>query len=372
MRFGAIKGLDHVKQQLIGALSHQQIAHAQLFVGKPGSPNLPMALAYATYLNCENPSANDSCGACPSCSKNDKLIHPDVHFVYPVSGTKDIKSEDAISEKFIKEWRLFLNENPFGDLDQWRDYYGGENKQVNISKQESREIIKGLSLMAFEGKYKVMILWLPEYMHPTAANGILKILEEPPEKTVFLLVSNDKERLLTTITSRTQIVTIPQMSDADIAQMLVDKLGINNEQALQLAHLSDGDINTAFKLANNIEDDSHEFFTGWMRHAFTRNFTEMVNMADDFHGMSKLAQRSVLKYALNIFRETLVYKNAPQLNRVSGKVLEFLEKFSTVLQEHKIEKMTGLIDEAYFHLERNGSPKIIFLDLTLQIAATIK
>jgi DNA polymerase-3 subunit delta' len=372
MRFEDIKGLEAVKKQLITALRNNQIAHAQLFVGKAGCPNLPLALAYATYLNCENKGDTDSCGVCASCSKNSKFIHPDVHYVYPVSATKDVKSDEAISTKFIKEWRSFLTENPYNDLDNWRDFYGGENKQVNISKQESREIIKRLSLKSFEGKYKIMIIWMPEFMHPTASNGILKILEEPPEDTLFILVSNDKERLLGTITSRTQIVTIPQLSDDNIKEILIDKNGLSETHASQIAHLADGDLNAAFKLVNHVDDNSHDIFAVWMRNCFTRNFSEMVSMADDFHGSSKLAQRSLLKYALNIFRESLIYKNAPELNRVNGNVLEFIKKFSQVLKDSKIKEMSNLIDEAYFHLERNGSPKMIFLDLSLHIAAQIK
>ncbi|MTI39875.1 ATP-binding protein [Fulvivirga lutimaris] len=372
MLFKDIKGLDDVKGRLVNALQNEQVAHAQLFVGKPGSPNLAMALAYTTYLNCENRGENDACGTCPSCSKNAKFIHPDVHYVYPVSATKNVKSEEAISEKFIKEWRSFLTESPFSDLDTWRDAYGGENKQVNISKKESREIIKSLSLKSFEGKYKVMIIWLPEFMHPTAANGILKILEEPPEKTLFILVSNDKERLLTTITSRTQIVTIPQFADEDIKSILIETNGLDEAKASQLAHLADGDLNNAFKLAQQTENDSHDFFAKWMRSCFSRNFSDLVNMADEFHGSNKLSQRSLLKYALNTFRESLLYQNAPNLNRVNGSVLDFIKNFSKVLHQSKIVKMSNLIDEAYYHLERNGSPKMIFLDLSLHIAAEIK
>jgi DNA polymerase III subunit delta' len=372
MRFEDIKGLEVVKKQLINSVKNDQIAHAQLFVGKPGSPNLPMALAYVTFINCENRQENDACGECPACSKNQKFIHPDLHFVFPVSGTKDVKSEDALSNNFIKQWRQFLTDHPFGDLDIWSEYYGGENKQVNISKQESREIIKGLSLKSFEGGYKAMIIWLPEFMHPNAANGILKILEEPPEKTLFILVSSNSERLLTTITSRTQRVNIPLLADADIQSILMEKNGMNEQQSSQIAHLADGDLNVALRIATNVEDDSHEFFVNWMRSCHSRNFTSLVSMSDTFHTNNKLSQRSLLKYALNIFRETMIYQNAPDINRVNGNILEFIKKFSGSLNEIKVTNMTKLLDEAYFHLERNGSPKMIFLDLSLHIAAEIK
>lgn len=372
MRFSEIPGLTDKKKQLIAAVANNQVAHAQLFSGKKGSPNLPMAVAYATYLNCENKTAEDSCGECSSCSKNNKLVHPDLHFVFPVSGTKDVKTEDAISEKFLPVWRKYFIENPFGDLESWTEAYGGENKQVNISKRESREIIKSLSLMAFEGAYKIMIVWLPEYMHPTAANGILKILEEPPENTVFILVTSDHERLLTTITSRTQMVTIPQLEDKDVSFLLKENYNITSERADFIAPLSDGDINTALRIAQNEEDDSHQFFANWMRSCFKRELAALVEKADNYHKMSKLSQRNLFKYALTILRESLIYQNSPSINRVNGSVLEFTKKFSATLNEVKLVKITSLLDEALFHLERNGSPKIIFLDLSLQIAANIK
>ncbi|QSE98904.1 DNA polymerase III subunit [Fulvivirga lutea] len=371
MRFSEIAGLEEKKKQLIGAVKNNNVAHAQLFAGKEGSPNLPMAIAYASYLNCESPTDDDSCGECPSCSKNSKYVHPDVHFVFPVSATKDIKSDEAISEKFMPDWRKYLTSTPFGNLDAWTAVYGGENKQVNISKRESREIIKRLSLKAFEGKYKIMIVWLPEYMHTTAANGILKILEEPPEDTVFILVSNDYDRLLTTITSRTQMVTIPPFDDSAIIELLV-KEGIDQEQANKIAPVADGDLNTALRIANNLEDDSHELFANWMRSCFKRDFGSLVQLSEDYHKTSKLSQRSLFKYALSIYREALIYQNAPQINKVNGQVLEFTKKFSAALDETKISKISTLISEALYHLERNGSPKMIFLDLSLQIAGSIK
>lgn len=372
MLFRDIKGLEEVKERLINAVKHEQVAHAQLFLGKPGSPNLPMALAFANYLNCEQKKDDDACGECPSCTKNLKFIHPDVHFVFPVSGTKNVTGKDVISINFMKEWRQFLTENPFGNLDSWSGFYGGEDKQVNISKEESRQVIKNLSLKAFEGKYKVMVIWLPEYMHPSAANGILKILEEPPEQTIFLLVSSDAERLLTTILSRTQIVTIPKLTDESIAAALVEKHGVDEQRASQLAHLADGDLNQALKLYSNVEDNSHQLFTDWMRDCFKKDFTQLVSRSDEFHGMNKIAQKSLLQYALNMLRESLIYETAPQLKRVSGKIDSFVENFSKVMDGDKVSRISGLINEAYYHLERNASAKIIFLDLSLRIARIIK
>ena len=372
MRFSDITGLSDVKEKLINSVKNDHVAHAQLFLGKAGSPNLPMALAYATYLNCEQPLENDACGNCPACVKNNKFIHPDVHFVFPVSPTKNITGKEVISTNFLKTWREFLTSSPFGKLEQWAAHYGGEDKQANISKEESRQIIKNLSLKAFEGRYKVMIIWLPEYMHPSSANGILKILEEPPERTIFLLVSNDAEKLLATILSRTQIITIPGFSDDELVTILTEKHDVPKEQAQRFAHLADGDLTLALRLVNNVEDDNHQWFAAWMRDCFKRDFTSMVQRSDTFHGMNKVAQKSLLAYGTNMMREAIIRQMAPELVRVNGQENQFIENFSKVINEEKVRTITPLLNEAQFHLERNASARITFLDLSLQISRIIK
>ena len=372
MRFEDIPGLDEVKSKLINAANSGKIAHAQLFMGKPGSPNLPMALAYANYINCTARVEQDACGECPSCLKNQKYIHPDTHFVFPISATKKFTGKDVISTNYLNEWRAFLTEKSFGNLEEWVNYYGGENKQVNISKEESRQIIKSLSLMSFEGEYKILIIWLPEYMHPAAANGILKILEEPSAKTLFLLVSNDNEKLLSTILSRVQFVTIPKFTDQEVKNILTSQHAIDEAKATQLTHLADGDLSMALRLSNDVEDNSHELYANWMRDCFKRDFSSLVNRAEQFHGMNKIAQKSLLQYSLNTLREVLINNSAPELKKLNGQAEEFIKNFSKVMTVEKIEKMSALINDAHYHLERNASPKIIFLDLSLNIARLIK
>src|SRR6187551_1440355 len=188
-----------------------------------------MALAYATYLHCQD-KGEDSCGVCSACSKNLKYIHPDTHFVFPLSNVKGDKDEERFKAEIMKAWRAFLLEQPFGNLDDWTNYYGGEDKQALISREESREIIKTLSLKPFESPHKVMIIWQPELMHTSAANGILKILEEPPPQTFFILVTNAADRLLPTIISRTQIVTVPLLQDDEVAAYLVENLSIDSSK----------------------------------------------------------------------------------------------------------------------------------------------
>lgn len=353
------------------AVISNHIAHAQLFVGAEGALNLPMALAYATYLHCQQ-KGDDACGVCPACSKNLKYIHPDTHFVFPLSNVKSDKDEERFKAEITKSWRAFLLEQPLGNLDDWTNYYGGEDKQALISREESREIVKALSLKPFESPHKVMIIWQPELMHPSAANGILKILEEPPPHTYFILVTNAADRLLPTIISRTQIVTIPLLRDAELESYLRTRHQLDESRAAKIAQLADGNINLAIKLLENTEDDNTQRFTEWMRACFKKNYGALLSMADDYHGMDKLSQKNLLSYSINMMRESLLFQaGATSINRTRGEELKFVQDFSKVLNLDKIEKSFRLMNDATYHLERNGSAKMIFLDLSLKLSTTI-
>lgn len=372
MRFSVIPGLSEEKSLLLEAASSNHIAHAQLFVGTEGALNLPLALAFATYVHCENKNGNDSCGSCPACSKNDKFIHPDTHFVFPLSNVKGDKDDDRFKADILKSWRSFLTEQPYGNLDDWTNYYGGEDKQALISREESREIIKTLSLKPFESTYKVMIIWRPELMHPSAANGILKILEEPAPHTFFILVTNAADKLLPTIISRTQIVTIPLLSDEEVEKTLTDQYGTDPGRAAKIAQLAEGNLNYAIKLIDSEEDDNSQRFTEWMRACFKKSYGALVTMAEDYHRLDKLSQRNLMSYGMNMMRETLLkVSGSASMARTRGEELKFVQDFSKVMDLEKIEKSYNLMNDASFHLERNGSAKMIFLDVSLKISRTI-
>jgi DNA polymerase III subunit delta' len=368
MLFSAIPGLAETKKLLTDAVRSSHTAHAQLFASPEGGLNLPMALAYATYLHCQQ-RGDDACGQCPACSKSLKYIHPDTHFVFPFSNVKGDKDEERLKADLLKSWRTFLIENPFGDLDDWTAAYGGEDKQALISREESREIIKSLSLKPFESPVKVMIIWQPELMHPTAANGILKILEEPAAHTYFILVTNAADRLLPTILSRTQIITIPLLQNEEIKACLLDQ-GVAEKHAAHLAQLAEGNLNLALKLREqDDEDDQAQRFAEWMRACYRKNYSSLAGIADDYHQLDRMAQKNMLHYSISMLREALISQaGASSLHRAQGEELKFIQDFSKVLSVKKIDKAYTLMNDANYHLERNGSAKMIFMDLSLQLS----
>lgn len=372
MKFSDIPGLEAVKARLIDSVRQNHIAHAQLFLGTEGALNLPLALAYSTYLHCLNRNEHDACGTCAACSKSAKYIHPDTSFVFPLGNIKGDKDEERFKSEILKSWRAFLLEQPFGDLTDWTNFYGGEDKQALINREESREIIKTLSLKPFESKYKVMIIWQPELMHPSAANGILKILEEPPANTFFLLVSNAPERLLQTVLSRTQVVQVPLQADEDLDSYLQEKHPVEATRRQEIIQLAEGNLNLAIKLITSEEDHYQDRFAEWMRSCYKRDFATLVGFSEEFHDLDRLNQRNLLQYGLGMMRETLLHHaGADTLSRIKTGEAKFVKDFSKIMNVEKVEKINQLITDAHYHLERNGSAKMIFLDLSLHISKTI-
>jgi len=371
MRFAQIEGFEDVKRRLIQ--SSERNHHAQIFYGKKGPPNLALALAYATYVNCENPSGADSCGACSSCNKMDKLIHPDLHLIFPVRSTPKVKASEAVRNKFLGEWRSMMLSNTYPTIEDWVNTYGAENKQANISKEESRQIVQKLSLKAFEGRHKIMLIWLPEFMHPSAANAILKILEEPSERTIFLLVTNDYERLLPTITSRCQLVNIRSFRDEEIVAHLKKSFGLEQSRAMSISTQCDGNISEASRLLENNEDNFGSLFTEWMRLCWNAEFTSLIAWAEKFQAMTKIQQRNLLSYGTGLLRNAMISGlKLSDLVRGSSEDLQFIQKFGASVSAAKIELITNDLGKAHYHIERNASAKITFLDLSLSISKLLR
>lgn len=370
MFFSAIPGHAETKKLLIQSVQNQHVAHAQLFMGSEGSANLALALAYATYLNCENRQHQDACGSCASCSKMNKLVHPDMNFVMPVTTAKN---KEALSQNFLADWREFLLENPFQTLNDWMQFIGAENKQGNISKDESRQLIRFASLKAFEAEFKVILIWLPELMHPAAANALLKLLEEPPAKTIFLLVANSSEKMLATILSRTQKVNVRAFSDQEVTGYLQEKLQVAESTAHQIASLAEGNLQAAMKLSREMTSDYFAFFVQWMRNCFSYKFGEVVEMSEDFQKLGRENQKAFLHYSLNSLRRVMLYGVDQQLVPfIPPAELDFVSKFSRLIHPANVTRLSEELSNAHYHIERNANPKIVFVDSSIRIAKHLK
>ena len=371
MRFSDIPGLEDEKKRLIESFKSNTIHHAMLFIGQRGSANLSLALAFSSYINCENRSENDSCGKCPSCIKMDKLIHPDVNYVFPVAPTTKINKE-VISDKFIESWRSTVIESPYLNVDDWFEIYGFENKQPNISKDEVRNLVKKLTFKPFESLYKINIIWLPEYLNISTSNAILKILEEPPGNTLFFLVTNNDQKLISTIKSRVQSFKIKRFSDNDMKKYLSINKDVSEDEVDQAIYLSDGDINNAQKYLYASNSEDLETLKVWMRACYSQNFGEINTQVEWFNSLSKIKKRTFLTYSLKLMREALVSSIDESLSRISDSEMLFISKFRNTLNSQDFENIIIAIDENIRFLDRNANPKILFLDLSIKISDLFK
>lgn len=383
MLFRDIIGQEATKQQLRQAVREGRIPHAQLFTGISGIGKLQLALAYAQYLNCPNRTEEDSCGTCPTCLQFQHLQHPDLHFAFPIVKTEDYDRCDD----YVDSWRDIILKKRYFDLDDWHKALGVETKQSMIYEKESQEIIRKLSLKPYGNGYKVMIIWQPEKMNPSSANKLLKLLEEPPAQTVFLLVSEHPEQLLTTIQSRVQTIRVPRLSDETIAAALVQK-GIAPDQAADIARIANGSYLAAQKKADESEENKKELndFIALFRNAYTvgvlrdpqKKYESLkdlrkwsLEMADSKVGREK--QKHFLQYAQQQVRENYVRNLAqPELNYQLAAEREFSTKFAPFIHDGNVEGIMNQLELAERQIEQNGNAKIIFFDLCLQMIVLIK
>ncbi len=368
MRFSDIVGQDEVKERLLLTVKENRISHAQLFLGPEGSGSLPLALAYAQYISCVNQSDTDSCGECPSCRKYSKLIHPDLHFSYPFFAKH--KEDTAIT--FLDEWRRAFLANPYLNLDEWRDQLDAENKQANINIAECHQIIQKLSLKPFEGGYKVLIMWLPEYLDKEG-NTLLKVIEEPPAQTLFLLVAQSQEQILNTILSRTQLVKINRLAAADIIEHLQTKHNVPRPIAEQAAYLAEGNLQAALGFAQGTENDNFSLFSNWMRLGHAEKVAELADFTEVLAKLGRENQKNLLRYGLNLIRESLLLQaNAPELVKLSADEMQFVQKFGSAVGSVKLNAIADALEKACFHVERNANPKILFLDVSLHFVKILR
>lgn len=374
MLFKDILGQEHIKRHLTVSADQERIPHAQLFVGNEGSGVLPMAIAYAQYVLCRNSGGENNTGIEACNLKFGNLAHPDLHFAFPVAANSKIKSR-PVSSNFLEEWRQFINERPYGTLFEWYQSLGIENKQGQIGVDEAQEIVKSLSLKSYEGNYKVMIIWMAEKLNISAANKLLKLIEEPPNKTLFILIARNEEQIMQTILSRCQMLHFPPLAETAIREKLVSR-GIEENEALKIAHQANGDYNRAMVLADTDNSDLtfEKWFVQWVRSAFKAKgnkaaIHDLIAWGEQIATTGRETQKLFLNYCLDVFRQALLINYSAQpLVYMEFKADNFrLDKFAPFVSGNNITEISRELQDAIYHIERNGNAKIVLTDLSIKL-----
>lgn len=380
MLFRDIIGQKDVKRRLIRTVKEGRVSHAQLFAGPEGSRKMALALAYAQFINCSNrhygddDELGDACGTCPSCVKYQKLIHPDLHFIYPIASTKEVKK--PLSKEFLKTWReLLLQNNLRTNLYDWYEAIGIEKKQGIINAEDCSEILRTLSYKSFESEYKVMIIWMVEKLYHSAAPKILKILEEPPEKTLFLLITEKPDQIITTILSRCQVVKIPRLKDEDVQAQLENDFPGSMDHIQSVVPLADGSYNKAYKIYIDDEEEAFlvENFIKWMRLCYMSEVQPIMEFVTEISRIGRERQKLFLSYSARIIRSgLLLHYSVPQLARLNDEEKAFFVKFKHFITHNNIFQMSRALEEAQYHIERNANPNILFMDLSFTMHGLLK
>jgi DNA polymerase-3 subunit delta' len=367
MQFAQVIGQNQVRDNLIEMVRQNRLSHALLFLGHEGSGALPMALAFAQYVVCERAKGNtpDSCGVCAACIKARQLVHPDIHFSYPVIPKK--AGDKPVSSDYSAEWREFITQYPYGNAYDWLQFIGAENKQGNITAQECNDINRKLSLKSFESGYKILLLWMPEYLG-NEGNKLLKLIEEPPADTLFLLVAENESLILPTILSRTQLVKIPLPATADIVQALIERSGLGAEQARQIAVLSEGNYHEAEQLIRHADDDWQGVLRDWLNAVLKSGPVAQVKWIEEMSKSGRERQKQFLRYFNHLLEQAvrLRYLNAGELPMPDGEkdIALRLNKIADIGQQKAIIQE---LDNAAYYIERNAHAKMLFHALTIKL-----
>lgn len=371
MFFKDIIGQQDIKKQLIESVQRGVVPHARLFSGPEGVGKLSLAIAYAQYLNCENRKSDDSCGQCKSCLKYKQLAHPDLHFVYPVIK----KEKKELCDDYISEWRIFLKEHTYFGLSQWLSYIGSDNSQGMIYAKESEDITRKLSLKIYEAQYKVMIIWLPERMHESCANKLLKIIEEPFDNTIFLLVSNNSDHIIQTIQSRCQRINIHNIGKKDIEEALQKNYNIQADVAQSVAHIANGSYLKAIETISL--DEEHKFFFNlfvtMMRSSYARSIKDIKAIANELGSVGRERQKNYLVYCQRMVREYFISNlQQPEMVYLKPDEFSFGTRFAPFINDRNIIDFTEELALAQRHVEQNVNSKMVFFDLCLKITMLLK
>ncbi len=377
MKFSEIIGHDDLKRRLRQQIDAGRVSHAQLFTGLAGYGTLPLALAYVQYLFCPNRHAGDSCGECPSCRQIEALAHPDLHFVFPVNKREKRSGEVVTSDLFIEKWREIWHEKRgVFSAEEWYERLDlGKTMKGLITAKESEEIIRKLQFKSYSSEYKAMIIWLPEAMNQEAANKILKILEEPWEKTLFILVSERPELLLQTIISRTQEVSVPRIDVATLREVAVAE-GKSPEEALNMARLAGGSLLELGELMRGESDEMRhqcfELFTRLMRLSYNDKHLELFEWADDMTALTREGQRQFFLHSVRLLRESyMLHAGLGKISYLWGEEAEFCAKFAPFIGNQNIEALISEIERAMLQIAQNGAPRIVFTHFALAVSKMI-
>jgi DNA polymerase-3 subunit delta' len=374
MFFNEIIGQSALKKRLIKSVRDLRISHAQLFFGPEGAGALPLAVAYAQYISCTGDKEEDACGKCPSCVKYAKLVHPDLHFLFPVNNTAS-KKEDPFCDDFLAEWRAFVLQNPYARLNDWYLHIELENKQGLIKEKESDAIAKKLSFKSFESDFKIAIIWMAEKMHEVASNKLLKLLEEPPEMTVFLLITENPEILLTTIRSRCFPVKVPLIAEEDMKDALQSRHQMDASQSASITRLAMGNYAKATELILENEEDGFQLttFREFMLAGFMNNIVSGMKTVEALSSLTREKQKAFLDYSLRMIRENAIKQiNNTGLNYMNRKEEEFSVNFSKFIKGSNMAPLAEEFNKAAYDIERNGNSKIVLLDLMLKAGKLLR
>jgi DNA polymerase-3 subunit delta' len=375
MLFSEILGQEHIKNHLTQSVENGRVPHAQLFVGPEGCGTLPMAIAYAQYLLCGNTNGENNTGNEACNLKFNNISHPDLHFAFPVT-TSDKAKSHPVSSHYFEEWRQLLKEQPYGNLFDWYNLLGVDNKQGQIGVDEAQDIVKALALKAYEGGYKVMLIWMAEKMNTACANKLLKLIEEPPNKTVFILIAEDEEQIINTIRSRCQVLHFPPLAENVIKEALIKNYSLDVSVATKIAHQANGNYNKACDLVYHDSEDLQfeTWFIFWIRSAFKAKgnkaaIHDLISWSEDISKTGRETQKQFLLFCLDFFRQALLLNyNATDLVYLETKTEKFkLENFAPFVHNNNILEISDELQDAVYHIERNGNSKIILTDLSIKL-----
>ena len=369
MLFSAIPGQLSVKEKLIGLVDNNRLSHALLFLGKEGSGSLQMVIAFAQFILCEQKNNNDSCGNCPSCKKAASLVHPDIHFSFPTITKAGV--DKPVCNDFISEWRSFISQTPFGNAYDWLQCLGAENKQGNITAHECEDIIRKLNLKSFESGYKILIQWLPEYLG-TAGNKLLKLVEEPPEKTLFIFVAEEESKILPTILSRTQLIKINQLEKQDVASWLITTQAVPKEKADKLAPIAQGNLREAFNLLHHADEDWQALLREWLNATLKNGPAAQVKWVEEISKLGREKQKQFLNYFIHLLSVAVHMANTPAAPSVTEEEQDFAGRLLKLITTEQIEALVTELNQSLYHIERNANAKILFMALTIKIYHIIR